>query len=106
MDEFEARALKKAALSPYSLVAVFRRETTPRDMDGARWNLAVSDGHRTDTVEAELSADEGGKRGMEIDRPALERAVEQLSGSYAREGRLELLVAASPLRLTRDLLAG
>lgn len=87
--------------TPYAVAAILIGEISPRDLDGVMWRFAVSDGHRIDTVDAGLSGTRGGTQGMRIDVAGLERVVEHMSGAFARESRLDDLVAASPLALDK-----
>lgn len=62
----------------------------------------VADPSRTDTLVGTVSGSQGGYHDMPVDEKALEAEVEQIAGGFPVESRLDDLVAASPLTLTRD----
>jgi hypothetical protein len=99
MDDYELRTAAKARTSNTGIGAASRPETTPPDLDGVRWEAAVSDGHAHGRVQAELVGSVGGGRGMDIHHAALETVIEQNTGRLVRESRLDGLIAGSPVRL-------
>jgi hypothetical protein len=103
--ELATRALEKLRRgAPYSIAAVLVAEATPNGLDGARWHMYVTDGRESGVVDVDISGTNGGHRGMEIAPAFLEAEVEFLSGSFPRDERLRLLLAASPVAITADRL--
>jgi hypothetical protein len=89
--------------APYRVAASFAGETTPRDLDGVRWTVIVTDGLRGPVrIEAVLSRTQGGYAGMDIEPAVVEAAVERKAGAFDVATRLGDLTAASPLVLRPD----
>ncbi len=65
--------------SQYGVMAFFRGECGSPDLDGARWQVYVTDGRSGGIVQVELSASRGGRFGMEIDPAAIEHATQRLA---------------------------
>lgn len=81
----------------YGIAAGLIGDISANDLDGVRWRLAVTDGNRVDSVDAVLSATNGGRRGMPVSAGTLERRIERFAGRFPVESRLVDLVAATPI---------
>lgn len=88
--------------APYSVAAVFVRETTEPGLDGASWRVFVTDGHTYGFVTVLWANSNGGERGMDVDREFLATEVEYEAGTLARESRLADLLAQGSVAIKRD----
>jgi hypothetical protein len=86
---------------PCDVAAILVGQCSPPDQDGVSWRFVVADPLRANTLVGTVSGSQGGYQGMPVDNRALEAEVERIALNYARESRLDDLVAASPLRLMR-----
>jgi hypothetical protein len=84
------------------VAAIFVGQWSPSGQDGVSWRFVVADPERWDTVVGTLSGTRGGYSDMPVDEEALEAEVEHIACGFAREARLDNLVAASPLQLMRE----
>jgi hypothetical protein len=90
--------------APYSVAAILVGETTPPDLDGARWVALVCDGRTHGLIDVELSGSNGGRRGMQVDPAFIEGEVEWRAGHFPRECRLVLLLASKTVVIPEDRL--
>jgi hypothetical protein len=98
------RALDKLTRgeTPCGVAAIFVGECSAPGQDGVSWRFVVADPDRVDTLDGTVPGSRFGVQGMAVDEAALEAEVEQIAGHFARESRLDDLVAGAPLQLMRD----
>jgi hypothetical protein len=96
--------------APYGVVASFRGESGEPDLDGARWELLITDGIFTGMIEVELTGSEGGRHGMDVRPDSIEAAAERRAVHFPVKSRAACMVAwcehVGPLSLHRGDVPG
>jgi hypothetical protein len=91
---------KLRAGTPNGIAATYLGSVRPNDLDGNRWHLLASDGHKVVEIVAGLSETERIVANLaELDSSQLESAVERRARNFPREhGLAELQLAGLQLR--------
>jgi hypothetical protein len=97
----EEQPRSEAADAPNGVRAIFKRDITEPDRDGARLHLVVSDGRDVWPVYVVVAGSPGGQAGMDFDPTLLERIVERRIADHLADHDPEDWVA-KPLYLNWD----
>src|SRR5438105_627254 len=91
-------AQSRAAVTTSAIGAAFERTIGPRDLDGFRWRVWVSDGQGVGAIEAQIAASEP-ILGYTLPVLALERVIERRAASFPAESRLADLLTEGRIQL-------